>query len=59
MDEKLAYDVIKVLFDHKPELEEAVGEARNLRLETAVAKSPIPFHPGAIRYFKEKGVQVK
>jgi TRAP transporter TAXI family solute receptor len=58
MDEKLAHDVINVLFDHKPELEDVVREAKNLRLETAVVGSPIPFHPGAIQYFKEKGIKI-
>ncbi|MGQ9645136.1 MAG: TAXI family TRAP transporter solute-binding subunit [Thermodesulfobacteriota bacterium] len=59
MDEKLAHDVIKTLFDHKPELVAVVREAQNLRLETAVEGSPIPFHPGAIRYFTEKGLKIK
>jgi TRAP transporter TAXI family solute receptor len=58
MDEKLIHDVIQTLFDHQPELAAAVKEAQNLRLETAVSGSPIPFHPGAIQYFKEKGIQI-
>jgi TRAP transporter TAXI family solute receptor len=58
MDEKLAYGIIRTLFDHKPELVELVREAQHLRLETVAVGSPIPFHPGAIRYFQEKGIQV-
>ena len=29
-------------------------EARNLNLSTAVLGSPVPFHPGAIRYYRER-----
>jgi uncharacterized protein len=29
---------------------------KEIRLETAAAGSPVPLHPGAIRYFREKGV---
>jgi TRAP transporter TAXI family solute receptor len=58
MDETLAYDIVQTLFDHQPELVGSSKEAQNLRLKTAVAGSPIPFHPGAIRYYREKGIQV-
>ena len=34
-------------------------EAENFKLESQKASaSPIPFHPGAIKYFAEKGVKV-
>ena len=58
MDETLAYDIIRTLFNHRPELVESSKVAQSLRLESAVAGSPLPFHPGAIRYFEEKGIQV-
>lgn len=56
----VAYDIVKTLFDHKPELVAVHKEAGWLSLEPqAAGGSPIPFHPGAIRYFKEKGITVK
>jgi hypothetical protein len=55
----LAYDIVKTLFDHKPELVAVHREARFLSLEPQVGGSPIPFHPGAIRYFIEKGLKIK
>ncbi|OGP80106.1 MAG: C4-dicarboxylate ABC transporter substrate-binding protein [Deltaproteobacteria bacterium RBG_16_49_23] len=56
----VAYDIVKTLFDRKPELVNVHREARWLSLEPqATGGSPIPFHPGAIRYFKEKGITVK
>jgi len=56
----LAYDIVRNLFDHKPELVAVHREARFISLETQPGGgSPIPFHPGAIRYFKEKGLKIK
>lgn len=56
----IAYDIVKTLFDHKPELIASHREARSIALESqAGGGSPIPFHPGAIRYFAEKGIKVK
>ena len=56
----LVYDIVKTLFDHKPELVKVHKEARYLGLEPqAAGGSPIPFHPGAIRYFTEKGLKIK
>jgi TRAP transporter TAXI family solute receptor len=55
----VAYDIVKTLFDHKPELIASHKDARYLSLEPQAGGSPIPLHPGAIRYFTEKGVKFK
>ena len=60
MKDEVAYDILKTLFDHKAELVASHRDARYLFLESqAGGGSPIPFHPGAVRYFAEKGIQVK
>jgi TRAP transporter TAXI family solute receptor len=60
MKESLAYDIVRTLFDRKPELVASHREASNLSLEhQAGGGSPIPFHPGAVRYFTEKGLKIK
>jgi len=60
MKENLAYDIVKTLFDHKAELVASHREASNLVLERqAGGGSPIPFHPGAVRYFTQKGLKIK
>jgi TRAP transporter TAXI family solute receptor len=60
MDEKLAYDITKAVFENKAELASVHSEAKNIELENQYAVgSPVPFHPGAARYFSEKGLKPK
>lgn len=56
MDENLAYEITKLLFTHRDQLVAVHQEAANISLESAVKASPAPFHPGAIRYYKEQNV---
>jgi TRAP transporter TAXI family solute receptor len=56
MSDELAYELTKVLFDRQPDLAAIHPEAKKLKLDTAVQGSPAPFHPGAIRYYQERGV---
>ena len=56
MDEQLAYDLTRTLFDKKSELQSIHPEARHLAPDRAVIGSPAAFHPGAIRYYQERGV---
>ena len=59
MDEKTAYNIVKTIFDKRTDLIAVHKEAENFKLESQKASaSPIPFHPGAIKYFAEKGVKV-
>jgi uncharacterized protein len=60
MDEKLVYDIVKTLFDKKADLASVHSEAANLELSNQYSgASPIPFHPGAVKYFAEKGLKPK
>jgi hypothetical protein len=57
-DEKLVYEITKTLFEKKDELVRVHKDASFLDLANQTSgASPIPFHPGAIRYFKEKGLK--
>jgi len=57
-DEALAHDILAAIFEHQADLEAAHPAAADLTLETAVQDSPIPYHPGAIRYYEEQGVAI-
>src|SRR5438552_1001349 len=60
MDEKTAYNIVKAVFDHKEELVRVHKEAENFKLENQKkAASPIPWHPGAVKYFSEKGIKLQ
>ena len=58
MDEQLAYDITRVMFEGQAELAAAHPAANELTLENAVQNSPIPYHPGAIRYYEEQGLTI-
>jgi len=59
-DEKLVYEIVKMLFEKKDELVKVHKDAAFLELANqGTGASPIAFHPGAVRYFKEKGITVK
>lgn len=58
MDEKLAYDLVKTVFEKKADLVAVHAEANNIQLDKQLSgASPIPFHPGAEKYFREKGLK--
>jgi uncharacterized protein len=59
MDDKTAYNIVKAVFDHRDELIRVHKEAENFKLENQKADaSPVPWHPGAVKYFAEKGVKL-
>lgn len=57
MDEELAYNIIKALFDHKDTLVAAHPTANDLTLESAQCSAALPYHPGALRYLQENGIE--
>jgi len=55
LDEELAYQVTRVLFEQQEALAEAHPEAERLDLEGAQSVAPLELHPGARRYYEEAG----
>jgi TRAP-type uncharacterized transport system substrate-binding protein len=59
MDDKTAYDIVKTIFDKRDELIRVHKEAENIKLENQkAAASPVPWHPGAVKYFSEHGLKL-
>src|SRR5499426_1464478 len=59
MTDKTAYDIVKTFIEKRDELAVVHAEARNITLENQSMKnSPIPWHPGALKYFAEQGVKM-
>ena len=60
MDDKTAYTITKTLFENIVDLVRVHAEAVNIKLENQKAEnSSIPWHPGAIKYFAERGIKIK
>jgi len=59
MDDNTAYSIVKTIFDKREDLIAVHKEAMNFKLSNQTnAATPIPFHPGAIKYFAEKGIKL-
>lgn len=57
-DPDLAYEMVKVLYEHHDELEAVHITAKHWSIEEAATMTRIfhPFSPGSIKYFKEIGI---
>ena len=59
MDDKTAYNIAKTIFERRDELIAVHKEAENFKLENQkTAATPVPFHPGAVKYYVEKGIKL-
>ena len=59
MPEADVYKIVKAMFENQPELIRTHKEYQSVKLENQKqASTPLPFHPGALKYFKEKGVNI-
>ena len=57
MSNDMAYQIVKTLMDKKPELVAVHKEATNIDIKYQALGSPLPWHPGAKKYFEEQGVK--
>ena len=52
-----AYNIVKTLVEKKADIVAVHKEAESFSLTNQIQeRSPVPFHPGALKYFKEKGI---
>jgi uncharacterized protein len=56
LDDETAYRLVKVLLESQEDLKVIHRDFAGWTLDRAVKNLPIPYHPGAIRYYKEKGL---
>ncbi|WP_371421329.1 TAXI family TRAP transporter solute-binding subunit [Tardiphaga sp.] len=57
MSDDDAYNIVKTLVEKKADIVAVHKEAESFSLDNQVQdRSPVPFHPGALKYFKEKGI---
>jgi uncharacterized protein len=60
MSEDLAYQLTKIMLEKREDLALVHKEALNIKPEWQTSgRAGIPWHPGALKYFKEKGMKVE
>ena len=50
--------LVKAVFDHQPRLVKATSTASETLPQNAVKNTFLPFHPGAVRYYREVGIRI-
>jgi TRAP transporter TAXI family solute receptor len=58
VSDDLAYAMTKAVYENVDTLAAAHSAAKAIKLDSALSGMPVPLHPGAARYFKEKGLNV-
>lgn len=56
VSDEVAYQMTKQLFENLPDMVAAHKAAAAIKPDTATKGVPVPLHPGAERYYKEKGL---
>jgi TRAP transporter TAXI family solute receptor len=58
ISEEVVYNVTKVIWENLATLQEIHGATKDMRLEIAIDGLGAPLHPGAIRYYREVGLEI-
>jgi len=58
ISEEVVYNVTKVIWGNLATLQEIHGATKDMRLEIAIEGLGAPLHPGAIRYYREVGLEI-
>lgn len=56
VSEATAYQMTKLFYESLPEMIASHSAAKDISLKDAATNSPVPLHPGAVKYYKEKGL---
>nr|WP_184073283.1 TAXI family TRAP transporter solute-binding subunit [Nocardiopsis mwathae] len=56
--EPLAYDLVKAVYENADSVNQVYAPGAEYLVPETLAKSPVPLHPGALRYADEIGVEI-
>lgn len=54
----LAYEITKAIFENTKEISKVHAVLKGMSIQTALKGAYLPLHPGAYKYYKEKGITV-
>jgi uncharacterized protein len=58
LPEDLVYNLVKAVHDNQPRLVSATDSAKETVPKNVLKNAFLPFHPGAIRYYREIGIKI-
>jgi uncharacterized protein len=58
LPDDLVYRLVKAVFENQPRLVKATSSAGDTLPQNAVKDTFLPFHPGAVRYYREIGISI-
>ncbi len=58
MPDSLAYEITKLALENPDRMQSIHAAASETRPENWDKNSVIPFHPGAVRYYEENGIEI-
>ncbi|MFQ5642057.1 MAG: TAXI family TRAP transporter solute-binding subunit [bacterium] len=56
VDEEIVYQFTKILYEHRQEVVKTHPAGKAINPKNVIRDTGTPFHPGAIRYYKELGI---
>ena len=59
VSEDAVYELLKAMFDNQKDLIAGHAKFEVLNVDDAVKGISVPFHPGAVKYFGEQGIEVE
>ncbi|MCQ2613905.1 MAG: TAXI family TRAP transporter solute-binding subunit [Treponemataceae bacterium] len=59
LSEDIVYNITKAMFENTAELALSHAKGKEISAEAAITGVSVPFHPGAVKYYKEIGLNVK
>ena len=58
VSEDAVYDFVSTVYENTEAITAAHAKGAELNLEFAASVTDVPYHPGAAKYFSEKGIEV-